>query len=86
MKLTLTKNIVFSGVMLLLVMNLSQCTSSTFPEWEEKNKELIKQHNLTGRELSGRKCDNYLKSNWAKLYRLFLHTGQVCPPGYSLYV
>src|SRR5688500_16065680 len=27
----------------------------------------------------------YLKSNCAKLYKLFLHTGHVCPPGYSLY-
>lgn len=27
---------------------------------------------------------DHLKSNCAKLYRLFLHTGQECPPGYSL--
>jgi gluconolactonase len=53
MKSTLTKNIAFSSFMLLLVMSLSQCTSSSLPEWQQKNKELIKQHNLTERELSG---------------------------------
>ena len=41
-----------SSVMLLLVMSLSQCTSSSLPEWQQKNKELIKHHNLTERELS----------------------------------
>ena len=53
MKSTLTKNIAFISIMLLLVMGLSQCnpTSSSSPEWQQENKELIKQYNLTQKEL-----------------------------------
>ena len=51
MKSTLTKNIAFFSIMLLFVMSLSQCNSSSLPEWQQKNKELIKQYNLTEKEL-----------------------------------
>src|SRR6185436_10864310 len=54
MKSTLSKNIFFNSLMLLLLINLSQCNNtSSLPEWQQKNKELIKQYNLTDRELSG---------------------------------
>ena len=51
MKLILTKNFAFISIMLLLVIGLSQCNSSSLPEWQQKNKELIKQYNLTEKEL-----------------------------------
>jgi gluconolactonase len=51
MKPTLTKKIIFPGLLALTLIMLSQCTSA--PEWQKKNKELIKQYDLTVRKLSG---------------------------------
>jgi gluconolactonase len=53
MKPTLAKNIVFSSLLLFLAITLNQCTSSSSPESQQKNKELIKQYNLAEHELSG---------------------------------
>jgi gluconolactonase len=54
MKSTLTRNIVFSNYMLLLLLIFSRCNNpSSLPEWQQKNKELIKEYNLTERKLSG---------------------------------
>ncbi len=55
MKSSFTKNIVFSSLCMLLAVCLSQCTSSSssLPEWQQKNKELIKQYNLTERKIAG---------------------------------
>ncbi|HLG39363.1 MAG TPA: SMP-30/gluconolactonase/LRE family protein [Chitinophagaceae bacterium] len=46
---------IFSGLLAAIVIVLTQCTSAPGPEpeWGKKNKELIKQYNLTVRELSG---------------------------------
>jgi len=51
MKPTLTKKIIFPGLLALTVIFLTNCSSA--PEWEKKNKEIIKQYNLPVRELSG---------------------------------
>jgi gluconolactonase len=51
MKPTLTKKIIFPGLLVLILIILAQCTST--PEWQKKNNELIKQYSLTGRQLSG---------------------------------
>ena len=54
MKSTFSKYIVQTGVCMMLVFGLSQCSStSSLPEWQQKNEELIRQHNLNKRELSG---------------------------------
>ncbi|MEO6732961.1 MAG: SMP-30/gluconolactonase/LRE family protein, partial [Ferruginibacter sp.] len=37
----------------MIVICLANCKSSSAPEWHQKNKALIKQYNLTERELSG---------------------------------
>ncbi|MBN2636603.1 MAG: SMP-30/gluconolactonase/LRE family protein [Prolixibacteraceae bacterium] len=50
MKSTLTKKFKLGGL-LALIMILTQCTS--VPEWNKVNKELIKEHGLTVREISG---------------------------------
>ena len=55
MKSTLTTKAIFSGLLVMIVIVLTHCTSASGPEpeWAKKNKELIKQYNLTERELSG---------------------------------
>jgi len=53
MKLTLVNKIIFSGLLAAIVIALTNCSSGLVAEWEKKNKELIKQHELTVRELSG---------------------------------
>lgn len=53
MKSTLTKNITICSLLAIVVMCLANCKSSSAPEWHQKNKALIKQYNLTERELSG---------------------------------
>ena len=52
MKSTLPKIIAFSSLILLLVTSLCRCSSPSLPEWQQKNKDLIKQYNLAERELS----------------------------------
>jgi len=51
MKPTLTKKVIFPGLLVLILVILAQCTSA--PEWQKKNNELIKKYSLTGRQLSG---------------------------------
>src|SRR6187549_975209 len=55
MKSMLTTKAIFSGLLATIVIVLTQCTSASGPEpeWAKKNKELIKQYDLTERELSG---------------------------------
>jgi gluconolactonase len=53
MKLTFLRNLAFSSLLLLLLVYLSRCTSSSAPAWQQKNKELIKQYDLAERDLSG---------------------------------
>ena len=53
MKLIFPKNIVYGSLCILLLSGLSYCTSSSLPEWQQKNQELIRQYNLTEREISG---------------------------------
>ena len=51
MKPTLSKKVIFPGLLVLILVILAQCTSA--PEWQKKNNELIKKYSLTGRQLSG---------------------------------
>jgi gluconolactonase len=51
MKPKVTKRIIFPGFLALSLIFLTQCT--TAPEWQKKNKELIKQYALTERKISG---------------------------------
>jgi gluconolactonase len=51
MKLTFTTKTIFSSLLALSLIALMQCTP--VPEWQKKNKGLIKQYSLSGRELSG---------------------------------
>jgi gluconolactonase len=51
MKPKVTKRIIFPGLLILSLIILTQCT--TAPEWQKKNKELIKQYALTERKISG---------------------------------
>ncbi len=44
--------LIFGGLLAILLFSLSQCTSAPSSEWEEKNRELIKQYDLTVRELA----------------------------------
>src|SRR6266496_4495153 len=57
MKFKLTGKIILSGLFALSLIFLTRCTSTSDSqsefEWSKKNKELIKEHNLTVRELSG---------------------------------
>jgi len=45
------KKIIFPGFLALIVFIMPRCTSA--PEWQKKNKELIKQYAFTERKLSG---------------------------------
>lgn len=51
MNTKITKNIIDGVLLVAIAVILTQCSSS--PEWQKKNKELIKQYNLTERVLSG---------------------------------
>jgi len=51
MKLTFTTKTIFRSLLALSLIALMQCTP--VPEWQKKNKELIAQYSLSGRELSG---------------------------------
>ena len=51
MKRTLTKNLIFPGLLAFFLLILTQCV--TTPEWQKKNKELIKQYSLTEKMLTG---------------------------------
>ena len=51
MKRTLTKNLIFPGLLALSLLILTQCAPT--PEWQKKNKELIRQYSLTEKMLSG---------------------------------
>jgi len=55
MRSTLTNKILFSILLFSVSFILIRCTDSSGsePEWAKKNKELIAQHNLTVREISG---------------------------------
>jgi gluconolactonase len=50
MKPPMKKQFVSAGLILLATLILTQCTSA--PEWQKKNKELIKQYSLTERKLT----------------------------------
>src|ERR1035437_3280191 len=51
MKRTLTKKLIFPGLLVLIVILLAQCTSA--PEWQKKNNDLVKQYSLTERQFAG---------------------------------
>ena len=53
MRSTLTNRILFKGLYVLSLIGFTQCNSTSAPEWQKKNKELIAQHNLPVRELAG---------------------------------
>jgi len=55
MKSTRMTKAIFSCLLATIVIVLTNCTSASGPEpeWAKKNKDLIKQYNLTERELSG---------------------------------
>jgi gluconolactonase len=48
----ITMKIIYTVVFATMAIAITQCNSSSAPEWQEKNQELIKQHNLNERELS----------------------------------
>jgi len=54
MRPILTSKIVFNSLFAITMIGLAYCTSSSGSEtgWQKRNRELIKQHNLTIRELS----------------------------------
>lgn len=45
------KRIIVPGFLIIIMIIMGRCTSA--PEWQKKNKELIKQYELTARQLSG---------------------------------
>src|SRR5450759_337496 len=51
MKRTLTKNLIFPGLLALSLLILTQCAPT--PAWQKKNKELIRQYSRTEKMLSG---------------------------------
>src|SRR5688572_28563245 len=55
MRSTLTNKILFKGLLALCLISVTQCTSTSGPvaEWTKKNEELIAEHKLIVRELSG---------------------------------
>ena len=55
MRSTLTATTIFSALLVTIVIVSIHCTSASGPEpeWAKKNKELIKQYDLTERELAG---------------------------------
>src|SRR5215204_3354857 len=55
MRSTLKNKILLKGLLAISLFGLTQCTSTSGPEpeWSKTNKELIAEHKLTVRELSG---------------------------------
>jgi len=53
MNLTRSRKITFGSLVLLLAVCFCRCTSTSSPEWQKKNKQLIEQYNLTERERGG---------------------------------
>src|SRR5215204_5321642 len=55
MTLTLTNKIIFKCLLAFCLIGLTECTSTngTEAEWSKKNEELIAEHKLTVREISG---------------------------------
>ncbi|HEY5772466.1 MAG TPA: SMP-30/gluconolactonase/LRE family protein [Chitinophagaceae bacterium] len=53
MNLIRSRKITYGTILILLTVCLCRCASTSSPEWQKKNQELIKQYNLTERELSG---------------------------------
>ncbi len=51
MKLKLANKIIFSSLLAAIIIISTQCTQ--VPEWQKKSQELIKQYNLTVREIPG---------------------------------
>ncbi|HOU03009.1 MAG TPA: SMP-30/gluconolactonase/LRE family protein [Bacteroidales bacterium] len=51
MKQQSTKSIILAGLTVMIAITLSQCTKA--PEWQKKNKDLIKQYALAERQLTG---------------------------------
>jgi len=64
MKPILINKLICNSLLAALAFVFTQCTSTSQhePEWQKKNKELIAQHNLTVRELSGLP-ENSIESN-----------------------
>ena len=64
MKPTLSNKLAFVSLLAATIISLTNCSSGPVAEWEKKNEELIKQHELTKRELSGLP-ENNIESNIA---------------------
>jgi gluconolactonase len=64
MKSTLSNKLAFASILAAMIISLTNCSSGPVAEWEKKNEELIKQHELTKRELSGLP-ENNIESNLA---------------------
>lgn len=64
MRATLTNKFFLKGLLAISLISLTQCTSTSGPkaEWASKNDELIAEHKLTAREISGLPEHN-IKSN-----------------------
>lgn len=64
MKSTLSNKLAFISLMAGMIFSLTNCSSGPVAEWEKKNEELIKQHELKKRDISGLP-DNKIESNLA---------------------
>jgi gluconolactonase len=53
MKLKFLRNITGNSLLILLAVCFYQCSSSSSPEWQQKNNELIEQYNLAEKNLPG---------------------------------
>lgn len=53
MKCKKVRNGIAIVFLLTVTLTMTMCTSSSNPEWHSKNQELIKEHNLTVRQISG---------------------------------
>ncbi|MBK5269909.1 MAG: SMP-30/gluconolactonase/LRE family protein [Bacteroidia bacterium] len=62
MESTFTNKIIFGSLLASMMVFLTHCSSGPTAEWEKKNNELIKQYDLSKRELSGLP-DNKITSN-----------------------
>jgi gluconolactonase len=62
MKLSRSRKITYGTLLILKVVCFCRCSSTTSPEWQKENQQLIKQHNLTERELSGLP-ESFVESN-----------------------
>ena len=62
MKSTFTNKIIFGSLLASMMIFLTHCSSGPTAEWEKKNNELIKQYDLSKREISGLP-DNKIASN-----------------------